>query len=105
MKYLVTEDQLNRVSSDGTRLWIRRNFDLVEKAFYETQHSAKSPCDYDKFEDYLKLFITYMIDDLHPSFYRIVGQGGLEYDSLINELTALYRDAIFDHYTILRRDC
>lgn len=105
MKYLGTVDQFKGGSSDGTRLWIRRNFDLVEKTFYETHYSAKSACYYDKFEDYLKLFIAYMIDDLHFSFYRIIGQGGLEYDSLVSELTALYRDAIFDHYTILKRDC
>ena len=83
MKYIITEEQYDRVVNKTVLFWIRRRFDLVEKALRETYGLMEFDiCRIDDYEKFEKKFFTVMMDSLHPYFYDDENFTHLEYDMM-----------------------
>ena len=83
MKYIITEEQYDRVVNKTVLFWIRRRYDLVEKALKETYNLMKFDiCRIDDYEKFEKKFFTVMMDSLHPYFYDDENFTHLEYDMM-----------------------
>ena len=83
MKYVITEEQYDRVVNKTVLFWIRRRYDLVEKALKETYKLMKFDiCRIDDYEKFEKKFFTVMMDSLHPYFYDDENFTHLEYDMM-----------------------
>ena len=83
MKYIITEEQYDRVVNKNVLFWIKRRYDLVEKALKETYKLTKFDiCRIDDYEKFEKKFFTVMMDCLHPFFYDDESFTHLEYDMM-----------------------
>jgi len=83
MKYIITEEQYDRVVNKNILFWIKRRYDLVEKALRETYDlMGFDICRIDDYEKFEKKFFTVMMDCLHPYFYDDENFTHLEYDMM-----------------------
>ena len=83
MKIIITEEQYDRVVNNTVLFWIKRRYDLVEKALRETLKLMKFDiCRIDDYEKFEKKFFTVMMDCLHPQFYDDESFTHLEYDMM-----------------------
>ena len=83
MKYVITEEQYDRVVNKTVLFWIKRGFDLVEKSLRETYDLMEFDiCRIDDYEKFEKKFFTVMMDSLHPYFYDDENFTHLEYDMM-----------------------
>ena len=91
MKYIITEEQYDRIINNTALFWIRRRFDLVKESLNETFEIMESDIcrinDYEKFE---KKFFSVLMDSLHPYFYDDENFSHTEYDAMYNILSDLF---------------
>lgn len=107
MKYIITEEQFDRVLNGPILSWLKRRTELVEASLKETlEYMEFDICridDYEKFED--KFFSVFM-DCLHPFYYDNFIFGGDEsYDLMTNILRDLYYVDCTEFYFAGREKC
>jgi hypothetical protein len=107
MKYIITEEQYDRVVNKNVLFWIKRRYDLVEKALKETYKLTKFDiCRIDDYEKFEKKFFTVMMDCLHPFFYDDESFTHLEYDMMCEVvLKDLFYVECTEFYFAGRRKC
>jgi hypothetical protein len=86
MKIIITEEQYERVAKSPSRLWILRNYQLVEEGLIETINDV-NPCRFDSYEKYESFFFAVFMDVLHPHFYL---NDNFDYDGVETELKDLF---------------
>jgi len=101
MKYIITEDQYDRVVNSTNRLFILRRFDLFRNALKETIKYL-NPCTYDSFERYETEFYHSLMDDIHESYYLI---DGFDYLGVFEELKDLFYVDVTESYHDGRKKC
>ena len=101
MKYVITEDQYERILNSSNRLWIIRRYKLVKKSFMETL-KYMNPCAYGSFEQYEPLFYHNLMDDIHESYYLI---DGFDYNGVFEELKDLFYVDLTEYYYKHRKNC
>jgi hypothetical protein len=101
MKYIITEDQYNRVVNSPNRLWILRRFNLFRNALKRTLRDL-DPCRFDDFNEYETVFYIYLMDDLHPEYYLIED---FDYDGIVEELKDLFYVDVTEAYHDGRKKC
>ena len=101
MKYIITEDQYNRVVYSHNRLWILRRFNLFRNALKRTLIDL-DPCRFDDFNEYETVFYIYLMDDLHPEYYLI---DDFDYDGMIEELKDIFYVDVTESYHDGRKKC
>jgi cell wall assembly regulator SMI1 len=101
MKYIITEDQYERIVYSPSRLWILRRYNLVRKSFMETLKNV-DPCTTNSFEQYENEFYLTLMDDLHELYYLI---DGFEYLAVFEELKDLFYVNLTEKYFERKRAC
>jgi hypothetical protein len=72
MRFIITEEQHDRVINDPSRMWVRRNYDLVLEELEETFGLTKDDiCRYDTYEDFEPYFFAVLMDCLHEYYMDI----------------------------------
>jgi hypothetical protein len=106
MKYIITEEQYDRIINNTALFWIRRRFDLVKESLNETFEIMESDIcrinDYEKFE---KKFFSVLMDSLHPYFYDDENFSHTEYDAMYNILSDLFYVDCTEFYFDGRNKC
>ena len=70
MKYIITEDQYDRIFDRYSLTWVKRRYELVKDSLKETFELMKSSiCRIDDYERFEKEFVHVMMEGLHPYFY------------------------------------
>ena len=83
MKYIITEEQYDRIINQKSLFWIKRRIDSVNEALKETFELTEFDiCRIDDYEKFEKKFFTVMMDSLHPYFYDDENFTHLEYDMM-----------------------
>jgi len=101
MKYIITEDQYERIAYSPNRLWILRRYDLVKKSFKETLKNV-DPCILHPFEQYENEFYHTLMDDIHESYYLI---DGFDYLGVFEELKDLFYVDLTEDYFLRKKNC
>ena len=102
MKIIISEEQYDRVVNTQSRMWVRRNFNLIKKELEDTYQLMKSDIcrlDYENFE---YNFFSVLMDGLHPYFYDIEG---FDYRGVFNMLTDLFYVECTEFYFAGRQKC
>ena len=94
MKYLITEDQYDRIVQSPNKLWILRRYNLIRDAFLDTMFDV-SPFKFDTFEKYETYIYNVLMDNLHQEYYLI---DNFDYSGVVKELEELFYDEIFNTY-------
>jgi hypothetical protein len=106
MKYIITEEQYDRIINNTALFWIRRRFDLVKESLNETFEIMESDIcrtnDYEKFE---KKFFSVLMDSLHPYFYDDENFSHTEYDAMYDILSDLFYVDCTEFYFDGRNKC
>jgi hypothetical protein len=106
MKYIITEEQFDRVLNDPILFWIKRRYDLVEKSLKETFELMEFDiCRIDDYEKFEKIFFQVFMDCLHPYFYGNDAFGDGSYDALRNILQDLFYVECTEFYFAGREKC
>jgi hypothetical protein len=73
MKIIITEEQHDRVINNPSRMWVRRNFNLIKKELEicAMNHTDDDICRYDTYEEFERYFFSVFMDCLHPYYYDI----------------------------------
>ena len=83
MKYIITEEQYDRVINQKSLFWIKRRLGLVKEELKETFELMEFDiCRIDDYEKFEKKFFTVLMDGLHPYFYDDESIGNTEYDAM-----------------------
>jgi hypothetical protein len=91
MKYIITEEQYNKVISQKSLFWIKRRYDLVKAALKETfEMMYTDVCRIDDYEKFELKFFSVMMDELHPYFYDDENFNYSDYDAMRNILQDLF---------------
>jgi hypothetical protein len=101
MKYLITEDQYDRIVQSSNRLWILRRYDLVKKTSIEVLKYV-NPCEFNNFDDYESVFYNHLMDDIHEEYYLI---DDFDYAGVVKELEVLFYVDVTEKYYDGRRRC
>jgi|688.fasta_scaffold661738_1 hypothetical protein len=101
MKYIITEDQYERIAYSPNRLWILRRYDMIKKSFMETLKWV-DPCRFDSIERYEAEFYHSLMDDIHESYYLI---DGFDYNGVIEELKDLFYVDLTEDYFLRKKNC
>jgi hypothetical protein len=101
MKYIITEDQYDRLVNSSNRLWILRRYKLVRNAFTESLKLVE-PCMYDSFERYEAGFYHSLMEDIHESYYLI---DGFDYLGVFEELKDLFYVDLTEEYFRRKKNC
>lgn len=101
MKYIITEDQYDRIVQSPNRLWILRRYNLIRIVFLVTKNEV-NPCKFANFQKYDTYFYNFLMDGLHPEYYLI---DNFDYDGVVKELEELFYDEIIDEYRNKIRNC
>ncbi len=104
MKYIITEEQYERVVDNLSRLWILRRYPLIKDLFFETLKSL-DPCIFDSFEEYERVFyriVTYSIDERYHLIRDLNFTGVLD---VVEELKNMFDDDLTEHYHLHKEHC
>jgi hypothetical protein len=101
MKYIITEDQYDRIVNSSNRFWILRRYKLVRKSFMQTL-KYMNPCHYESFEQYEPLFYHNLMEGLHESYYLI---DGFDYNGVFEELKDLFYVDLTEEYFRRKKNC
>jgi len=101
MKYIITEDQYDRLVNSSNRLWILRRYKLVRKSFMETLKNV-NPCTFSSFEFYETYFYSYLMSDLHPEYYMI---DNFDYNGVFEEMKDLFYVDLTEEYFRRKKNC
>ena len=106
MKYIITEEQFDRVLNEPILFWVKRRYDLVEKSLKETFELMEFDiCRTDDYEKFEKKFFQVFMDCLHPYFYDNDTFGDDSYDVLYSILQDLYYVECTEFYFAGRERC
>jgi hypothetical protein len=101
MKYIITEDQYDRIVQSPNRLWILRRYNLIMIAFLVTKNEV-NPCRFTNFQKYDTYFYNVLMDGLHQEYYLI---DDFDYAGVVKELEELFYDELIDEYRNKIRNC
>jgi len=103
MKYIITEEQYDRVISKDSLSWIKRRYNLVHKelksVFEFTKHSI---CLHNTYEDFEQYFFSVFMDGLHPYFYD---NESFDYEEVFDCLVDLFYVECTEFYFKGRERC
>jgi hypothetical protein len=102
MRFIITEEQYDRIIDAQSRNWVRRNYDLVKQELDDTYQLMKDDIcrlDYENFEYH---FFSVLMDGLHPHFYDIEG---FDYNGVFNMLIDLFYVDCTEFYFSGREKC
>jgi hypothetical protein len=103
MKYIITEEQYDRVFNQHSLKWVRRRYDLVKKSLKETfDLMVYSICRIDDYESFEKEFFHVMMDNLHEHFYD---DEIFEYNDVFEVLRDLFYVECTEFYFKGREKC
>jgi len=106
MKYIITEEQYDRVINQKSLFWLKRRFDLVKEELKETFELMEFDiCRIDDYEKFEKKFFTVLMDGLHPYFYDDENIGSIEYDGIHNLLKNYFYVDCTEFYFAGREKC
>jgi len=75
MRFIITEEQHDRVINDPSRMWVRRHYDLVKQGLRDTfEYTKDDICRYDTYEDFESFFFDVLMDCLHEHYMDIEHQ-------------------------------
>jgi hypothetical protein len=103
MKYIITEEQYDRVLNHRSVFWVKRRYNLVKESLRDTMKLMRSSvCRINDYETFEKEFFHTMMDDLHPHFYE-------DEDLVYNDLFFVLRDLFYvectEFYFSVREMC
>jgi hypothetical protein len=101
MKIIITEEQYDRIAKSPARLWILRNYQLVEDGLIETINDVNT-CRFETYEKYESYFFAVFMDVLHPHFYLI---DDFDYDGVESELKDMFYVDSTESYSDGREKC
>jgi hypothetical protein len=103
MRFIITEEQYDRIIDTQSRNWVRRNYDLVKQELDETfDFTSDMICRVDNYEDFEYRFFSVLMDGLHPHFYDIEG---FDYNGVFNMLIDLFYVDCTEFYFSGREKC
>jgi hypothetical protein len=86
MKIIITEEQYERIAKSPARLWILRNYPLVEAGLIVIKKCV-DPCRFETYEKYEGFFFAVFMDELHPHYYLI---DDFDYTGVESELKDMF---------------
>lgn len=106
MKYIITEEQFDRVVNGPIVSWLKRRNDLVKASLKETfEYMEFDICRTDDYEKFEKKFFSVFMDCLHPHFYENENIDHGTYDAMFNIIKDLFHDEFSNFYFNGRKDC
>jgi len=103
MRFIITEEQHNRVINNPSRMWVLRRYDLVkvqlDLAFRLTRDNV---CRYNTYEDFEYYFFSVLMDCLHPFFYE---EYDFNYKAVQEFLTDLFYVECTEFYYKIKERC
>ena len=106
MKYIITEEQYDRVINQKSLFWIKRRFDLVKEELKETfGHMEFDICRIDDYEKFESKFFIVLMDGLHPYFYDDNNISSVEYYGMYDILKDLFYVDCTEFYFAGRERC
>ena len=106
MKYIITEEQYDRVINQKYLFWIKRRIDLVKEELNQVMGLMEFDiCRIDDYEKFEKKFFTVLMDGLHPYFYDDENISNIEYDGMHDILKDLFYVDCTEFYFAGRRKC
>ena len=88
MRFIITEEQHDRVINDPSRMWVLRRYELVmvqlDLAFRITKDDI---CRYEKYDKFEYYFFSVLMDCLHPFF---MDENDFNYKTVQDFLTDLF---------------
>ena len=106
MKYIITEEQYDRIINQKSLFWIKRRFDLVKEELKETfGHMEFDICRIDDYEKFESKFFIVLMDGLHPYFYDDDNISSVEYYGMYDILKDLFYVDCTEFYFAGRERC
>jgi hypothetical protein len=106
MKYIITEEQFDRVLNGPIVSWLKRRNDLVKASLKETfEYMQFDICRIDEYEKFENKFFSVFMDCLHPYYYDNFIFGEDAYDVMYNILQDLYYVDCTEFYFSGREKC
>jgi hypothetical protein len=103
MKYIITEEQYDRVINKDSLSWVKRRYDLVHQELKNTiDFTRDSICNYDSYEKFEYYFFSVFMDCLHPYFYD---DEDFDYDGVFDSLVYLFYVECTEFYFEGRERC
>ena len=103
MKYIITEEQYDRVVSKDSLSWIKRRYNLVRQELRNTvDFTRDSICRYDSYEKFEYYFFSVFMDCLHPYFYDYET---FDYEGVFHSLSDLFYVECTEFYFEGRERC
>jgi hypothetical protein len=106
MKYIITEEQHDRMISQPILFWIKRRYDSVKLSLKETFELTEFDiCRIDDYEKFEKKFFSVFMDCLHPYYYDDENFSYAEYDAMYEILQDLFYVECTEFYFAGREKC
>jgi hypothetical protein len=106
MKYIITEEQFDKIINQKSLFWIKRRFNLVKDALKETFELMDFDiCLIDDYEKFERKFFSVLMDCLHPYFYDDDNFSYAEYDEMYDILKDLFYVDCTEFYFAGRERC
>lgn len=103
MRYIITEEQYDRIISKDSLSWVKRRYDLVRQELKNTIDFTKdSICNYDSYEKFEHYFFSVFMDCLHPYFYDY---DNFDYEGVFHSLIDLFYVECTEFYFDGRERC
>jgi len=103
MKYIITEEQYDRVISKDSLSWVKRRYDLIHQELRPTMGFTRSSiCNYDSYEKFEYYFFSVFMDCLHPYFYD---DETFDYEGVFHSLADLFYVECTEFYFKGRERC
>ena len=103
MKYIITEEQYDKIFNRYSLSWVKRRYDLVKESLKEACELMEySICRIDDYERFEKEFFHVMMDNLHPYFYE---DENFNYNDVFEVLRDLYYVECTEFYFKGREKC
>ena len=103
MKYIITEEQYNKIRDRNSLFWIKRRYGLVKESLKETfGYMEFDICRTDDYEKFERKFFTVFMDSLHPIFYE---DENFNYDDVLATLMDIFYVECTEFYFAGRKKC
>ena len=106
MRYIVTEEQYDKVIHKTIVFWIKRRYDLVLKELRETKEIMYDDiCRIDDYESFERKFFSVLMDCLHPYWYDDESFNHTKYNDMYEVLNDLFYVDCTEFYFDGREKC
>ena len=103
MRYIITEEQYDRLLNQYSLSWVKRRYGLIKEALNESFDLMKSYiCEIDDYERFEKEFFHVMMDCLHNHYYE---DEGFDYNGMFEVLKDLFYVECTEFYFEGRSKC